>query len=59
MQPSTIDWILRNARIADDTPLGSGGGWYAQAKRDAEALLASLKRQITNGIWQGELCCRD
>lgn len=28
--------------LRDDTPLGSGGGWYAQAKRDAEAVLAPL-----------------
>ena len=27
--------------LADDTPLGVGGGWYAEAKRDAEALLCS------------------
>lgn len=33
-----------DGRIADDTPLGSGGGWYAQAKRDAEALLAPLAK---------------
>jgi nucleoside-diphosphate-sugar epimerase len=33
-----------DGRIGDDTPLGSGGGWYAQAKRDAEALLAPLAK---------------
>lgn len=33
-----------DGRVGDDTPLGSGGGWYAQAKRDAEALLAPLAK---------------
>lgn len=28
--------------IDDDTPLGAGGGWYAEAKREAELLLAVL-----------------
>lgn len=28
--------------IDDDTPLGEGGGWYAQAKRDAERQLSAL-----------------
>lgn len=28
--------------IDDDAPLGDGGGWYAQAKRDAELQLSAL-----------------
>lgn len=28
--------------IDDETPLGSGGGWYAQAKRDAELQVSTL-----------------
>ncbi|MBP6902252.1 MAG: NAD-dependent epimerase/dehydratase family protein [Burkholderiaceae bacterium] len=28
--------------VDDETPLGSGGGWYAQAKRDAELQISTL-----------------
>lgn len=31
-----------DGEIDDDTPLGAGGGWYAEAKRDAELQLSGL-----------------
>lgn len=31
-----------DGEIDDDTPLGTGGGWYADAKRDAELQLSGL-----------------
>lgn len=31
--------------VMDDTPLGLGGGWYAQAKREAESVLAQAAQE--------------